>query len=313
MRPRNVRFMVSNFKRATAQRWDFQYALPLFATILGLDLADERGKLATHLVGSQGRHSPGIAHRVERHALAGGDAQALELILVGLGDIVGAPALAGQQEHKAVRALHGNARDAVKIARHHDRATEIVHLRIIGDLHGLRAIEDAEELLIRAVDRLILFGQGQDRGEIVVHERGGGGAQHAIDAGSLLLDKGDHLRRKLDVVVDLALGGACDATNLVAHALEVEIDVNDRLEQAEVGRDRALCGNEVVAHGLEVRAAGVDRQRRLLGAAGQLLIVDHKGVDGIVQGEVDGLEDGQHLVARLDELAGEEESCYLVH
>lgn len=67
-------------------------------------------------------------------------------------------------------------------------------------------IEDAEELLIRAVDRLILFGQGQDRGEIVVHERGGGGAQHAIDAGSLLLDKGDHLRRKLDIVVDLALG-----------------------------------------------------------------------------------------------------------
>ena len=40
----------------------------------------------------------------------------------------------------------------------------------------------------------------------------------------------------------------------------------------------------------------------LLGAAGQLLIVDHKGVDGIVQGEVDGLEDGEHLVTGLDEL-----------
>ena len=139
-------------------------------------------------------------------------------------------------------------------------------------------------------------------GKVVIDQGGSGGAQDAVHALGLALNEIDQLGRQLDIVVDLALGGACDATNLVAHALEVEIDVNDRLEQAEVGRDRALCGNEVVAHGLEVRAAGVDRQRRLLGAAGQLLIVDHKGVDGIVQGEVDGLEDGEHLVAGLDEL-----------
>ena len=105
MRPRNVRFMVSNFKRATAQRWDFQYALPLFATILGFDLADERGKLTAHLVGGQGRHSPGIAHRVERHALAGGDAHALELALIGLDEVRHAPALrnAASMEMAAMR------------------------------------------------------------------------------------------------------------------------------------------------------------------------------------------------------------------
>ena len=260
----------------------------------------------TDLIEREVGHEARIGLRVERHALAGGDAQALELILVGLGDIVGAPTLAGQQEHEAVRALHGNARDAVQIARHHDRATEIVHLRVIGDLHGLRAIEDAEELLICTVDRLVLFGQGQDRGEVVVHERGGGGTQHAIDAGSLLLDKGDHLRRELDVVVDLALGGAGDATHLVAHALKIEVDVDDRLEQAEVGCNRALGGDQVVAHGLEVGAAGVDLEGLVLGATREIAVVIHKGLDGVVEGQVDGLENGQHLVARLDELAGEE-------
>ena len=101
MRPRNVRFMVSNFKRATAQRWHFQYVLPLFATILGLDLADERGELAAHLVGGQGRHGSGIAGRVERHALAGGDAHALKLVLIGLDKVRHAPTLTGQQEGDA--------------------------------------------------------------------------------------------------------------------------------------------------------------------------------------------------------------------
>ncbi len=84
------------------------------------------------------------------------------------------------------------------------------------------------------------------------------------------------LLRKLDVVVDLALGRTGDATHLVAHALKVEVDVDDRLEQTEVGCNRALGGDQVVAHGLEVGAAGVDLEGLVLSATGELAVVIHK-------------------------------------
>ena len=54
-------------------------------------LRDESCQIVTDLIEREVGHEARIGLRVERHALAGGDAQALELILVGLGDIVSAP------------------------------------------------------------------------------------------------------------------------------------------------------------------------------------------------------------------------------
>ncbi len=51
---------------------------------------------------------------------------------------------------------------------------------------------------------------------------------------------------------------------------------------------------------------GVDLEGLVLSATGELAVVIHKGLDGVVEGQVDGLENGQHLVACLDELTGEE-------
>lgn len=57
-------------------------------------LRDESCQIVTDLIEREVGHEARIGLRIERHALAGGDAQALKLILVGLGDIVSAPALA---------------------------------------------------------------------------------------------------------------------------------------------------------------------------------------------------------------------------
>ena len=43
---------------------------------------------------------------------------------------------------------------------------------------------------------------------------------------------------------------AADLANLIGHALQVKVDVDNRLQQAEVGGDRRLRGNQVVADGL---------------------------------------------------------------
>ena len=56
---------------------------------LGVDIAVSATDNLTHLIEREVGHEARIGLRIERHALAGGDAQALELILVGLGDIAG--------------------------------------------------------------------------------------------------------------------------------------------------------------------------------------------------------------------------------
>ena len=78
--------------------------------------------------------------------------------------------------------------------------------------------------------------------------------------------------------------GAADLANLIGHALQVKVDVDDRLKQAEVGGDRRLRGDQVVAHGLQVSAARVNRKRALLGLGGELAVVGHIGLNGIVEG-----------------------------
>ena len=88
-------------------------------------------------------------------------------------------------------------------------------------------------------------------------------------ARGLAVDKINELGRQLDIGADLVLGGAGDTANLIAHALQVEVHVDDRLQQTEVGSDRGLRGDEVVAHGLEICAAGVDGQRSLLRLLGE--------------------------------------------
>ena len=100
--------------------------------------------------------------------------------------------------------------------------------------------------------------------------------------------------------------GAADLADLIGHALQVKVDVDDRLKQAEVGGDRRLRGDQVVAHGLQVSAARINRKRALLGLGGELAVVGHIGLNGIVEGQIDGLVDAQHLVAGLDELTGKQ-------
>ena len=100
--------------------------------------------------------------------------------------------------------------------------------------------------------------------------------------------------------------GAADLANLIGHALQVKVDVDDRLQQAEVGGDRRLRSDQVVAHGLQVGAARIDRERALLGLGGELAIIGHIGLHGVVKRQVYSLVDAQHLVTGLDELTGKQ-------
>ena len=99
---------------------------------------------------------------------------------------------------------------------------------------------------------------------------------------------------------------AADLADLVGHALQVKVDIDDCLEQAEVGGDRRLCGDQVVAHGLKVGTTGVNRKRALLGLGGELAVIGYIGLHGVVKGQIDGLVDAQHLVTGLDELTGKQ-------
>jgi len=153
--------------------------------------------------------------------------------LIGLDEVRHTPALTGQQEGDAERRVDGDGGDAVQIAGDHDDAAQVVQGGVVGELLGVHAVVRTEEALVHLVHLIVALREVRHGGKVVVDQGGSGGSQDAVHALGLALNELDQLGRQLDIIVDLALGGAGDATNLVAHALEVEIDVNDRLEQAD--------------------------------------------------------------------------------
>ena len=154
--------------------------------------------------------------------------------------------------------------------------------------------------------RLVLDGQVADDGHVVGDERGKRRTQHLVNSLGLRLNRTDELLGQRDVGLDHVTRGAADLANLIGHALQVKVDVDDRLQQAEVRGDRRLRSDQVVAHGLQVGAASINRKRALLGLGGELAIVGHIGLHGVVKGQIDGLVDAQHLVTGLDELTGKQ-------
>ena len=153
---------------------------------------------------------------------------------------------------------------------------------------------------------LVLDGQVADDGHVIGDERRKRRAQHLVNSFGLGLNRTDELLGQRDVGLDHVTRGAADLANLIGHALQVKVDVDNRLQQAEDGGDRRLRGDQVVAHGLQVGAARVNRKRALLGLGGELAVVGHIGLHGIVEGQIDGLIDAQHLVTGLDELTGKQ-------
>ena len=85
---------------------------------------------------------------------------------------------------------------------------------------------------------LVLDGQVADDGHVVGDERRKRRAQHLVDGLSLGLDRADKLLGQRDVGLDHMTRGAANLANLIGHALQVKVDVDDRLQQAEVGGDR---------------------------------------------------------------------------
>ena len=131
--------------------------------------------------------------------------------------------------------------------------------------------------------RLVLDGQVADDGHVVGNQGRKRRAQHLIDGLGLGFNQGHKLLRQRDVGLDHMTGGTADLANLIGHTLQVKVDIDDCLQQAEVGGDRRLRSDQVVAHGLQVGAARVNRKRALLGLGGELAIVGHIGLHGVVK------------------------------
>ena len=153
------------------------------------------------------------------------------------------------------------------------------------------------------MSRLLLLAQLAQKTEVVQHEHRGGRSHDPIDGLRLFLNELDKLCRKLDIGRDPQLCRTCGATDLIAHALQAEIGIDDGLEKPEIRCDRPLGSDEVVADRFEVRAARIDLVRLLPRCARELLVSRDECAHGIVEGEVNRLVDREHLVACLHELA----------
>ena len=88
--------------------------------------------------------------------------------------------------------------------------------------------------------RLVLDGQIADDGHVVGDERRKRRTQHLVNSLGLGLNRTDEFLGQRDVGLDHVTRGAADLANLIGHALQVKVDVDDRLQQAEVGGDRRL-------------------------------------------------------------------------
>ena len=86
--------------------------------------------------------------------------------------------------------------------------------------------------------RLVLAGQVADDGHVVGDERGKRRTQHLVNGLGLGLNRTDKFLGQRDVGLDHVTRGAANLANLIGHALQVKVDVDDRLQQAEVGGDR---------------------------------------------------------------------------
>ena len=125
-----------------------------------------------------------------------------------------------------------------------------------------------------------------------------------VDGLSLGLDRADKLLGQRDVGLDHMTRGAANLANLIGHALQVKVDVDDRLQQAEV-EATGTGGNQVVADGLRLaQRASIESVRFLVLVASLRSSVI--GLHGIMEGQIDGLVDAQHLVTGLDELTGKQ-------
>ena len=85
---------------------------------------------------------------------------------------------------------------------------------------------------------LVLDGQVADDGHVIGDERRKRRAQHLVDGLSLGLNRADKLLGQRDVGLDHVTRGTADLTDFIGHALQVKVDIDDRLKQAEVGGDR---------------------------------------------------------------------------
>ena len=85
---------------------------------------------------------------------------------------------------------------------------------------------------------LVLDGQVADDGHVIGDERRKRRAQHLVNSFGLGLNRTDELLGQRDVGLDHMTRGTADLTDLIGHALQVKVDVDDRLKQAEVGGDR---------------------------------------------------------------------------
>ena len=120
------------------------------------------------------------------------------------------------------------------------------------DLGGVLRHEDeefAKDFLVQRVDLVILVADLTGTRGIAVLERFQAGKHHIFCDLRHLFDACVGHQRRL---IRHHESDACDAFGVVAHALEVDDDVEDGCDGSQVARERLLCGDQFEARLLDL-------------------------------------------------------------
>ena len=105
--------------------------------------------------------------------------------------------------------------------------------------------------------------------------------------------------------VDGDAGQLRDVDRLVADPLEVQVHVQDRRDQAEIRRDRGLCGEQRQDPLLDVDIGGVDRVIVLNDLLRQRFVLVRQGLDGVRHRHGGPVSHAQDLALQRRELVME--------
>ena len=142
--------------------------------------------------------------------------------------------------------------DAFEIARHQERIQRLLsHLRFF--VHPSH--EHDKSFIAHPVDDVIHFQHSLGEFGFTFHERLQRAPYHGADGGGHARDIDRQIDSRQFNQVHYALG---DVYRLIAHALEIGIDLGDRENEAEIRGRRLLRGQDVESQFINLALGGVD-------------------------------------------------------